>query len=110
MKALTVARLGYGAPLLLAPGLVLRIVSGGRSDGATVVARILGAQHVAQALTLDRAGSRGWVLLGAGVDLLRARIINRLAALSADYRQAASLDTSVAFAMAACGLRRVRHG
>lgn len=111
MKLLPVARLAYGAPLLFASGVVLRMISGGRADGIfAAMARILGSRHVAQALTLDRARSRGWVLLGARVDLLHALSMAGAAVLSRDYRRAVSLDAALALGMCACGLLRVRYG
>lgn len=110
MRGLSAVRLAYGASLLLAPGVVLRAVSGGRSDGASMVARILGARHVAQALTLDLAGARGWTLLGAGVDLLHAASMVGAAVLSREHRRAAALDAALALGMAACGLREIEYG
>lgn len=104
------ARLAYGAYLLLSSSVALRLVSGGAVDGAPVVARILGARHVAQAFTLDRAESRRWLLFGTAIDLLHALSMIGAAVLSKEHRRAASLDAALALGMGACGLRRVRHG
>lgn len=110
MRLLPGARLAYGVPLLLAPSVAVRL-AGSPADGASAaVARILGARHVAQALTLERAGSRSRVLLGAGVDLLHTLSMIGVAALSKDHRRAASLDAALALGLAACGLWGIRHG
>ena len=65
-------RFVWGALLLVAPGPLLRMLSGRPGDGfLRVIVRILGARHIAEAI-FDRDGSRGRLALSAAVDTVHA--------------------------------------
>jgi hypothetical protein len=105
-----VVRAGYGVLLLLAPGAVVRTVSGGTADRASAaVGRVLGSRHLAQTLTIERAGTRGWLLIGTVIDAAHALSMVGLAALSRDHRRLAALDAALAAGLAINGLREARN-
>lgn len=97
-------RAGYGMLLLLAPNRMVHLYTGHHADRpARVVARILGARHVAQALlTLD---SRDPVVLavGAEVDLTHAATSLGLAAADARRRRGGIVDAAAAALFAGTG-------
>lgn len=109
MRASAIARTVYGSFLVLTPGVVVRTVSGKPADRApAVVARILGLRHLAQALAIDRAGTRDRLLVGAAIDAAHALSMFGLAALNEGYRRPAALDAVLATGLAANGLREAR--
>ena len=98
------ARACYGVMLLCAPGVALGLSTGqAPSQRARVVARILGARHLAQAvLTLWRP--RPTVLLaGAGVDACHAASMIALAVADPRMRRAGIADAAIAAAFTATG-------
>jgi hypothetical protein len=98
------ARACYGAALLCAPGLALGLFTGqAPSQRARVVARILGARHLAQAaLTLWRP-HRAVLAAGAGIDGCHAASMLALAAASPGTRRAGLTDAVTEVAFAATG-------
>ena len=110
MRYVPVMRAAYGVSLLLVPGAMVRVVSGKPADRAsTVVGRILGARHLLQALTIERKGTRGWLLVGASIDVTHALSMLGLAALSREHRRPAALDAALAGVLALNGLREARN-
>jgi hypothetical protein len=104
-QALQLTRAGYGAALLLAPVLTIRLATGsppGRR--ARRVARLLGARHLAQATLTTFAPLPGAFAAGAGVDALHAASMLILAAGDRAARRAALTDTAAEAAFAAAGL------
>jgi hypothetical protein len=126
--ALTLVRAGYGAALLCAPGALIRLTAGpGAAAGrrrrpaeadaqreaapasrARLVARVLGARHLAQA-ALTAAGQRadpGSPLPmggGAAVDLLHAASMLALGTMDRRVRRTTFTDAAVETALAAAG-------
>lgn len=77
-RPLELARAGYGAVLLLAPGRVLSRLAGTALDRTTVrVARVLGVRHLVQAAALLRHPR--WRPAGAAVDAAHAASMVALA-------------------------------
>jgi hypothetical protein len=103
-RALQLARAGYGAALVLAPGPAILLATG-RLPGrrACRVARLLGARHLAQA-TLTALTPLPVFGAGAGVDALHAASMLMLAAVDRAARRAALTDTVAEAAFAATGL------
>ncbi len=125
---LTLVRAGYGVALVCAPGLLIRLMAGpgavaGRprrpaeadaqreaatGSRARVVARALGARHLAQA-ALTAAGRRADpgspVPLGGGaaVDLLHAASMLALGAIDGRVRRTTFTDAALEMALAAAG-------
>ena len=84
MRAAALVRAAYGASLLAAPGAVVRTVSGKPADGpSAIVARVLGARHIAQAATVGRSERRLLLAAGAATDGLHALSMVALAAFDA---------------------------
>ncbi|MCA1731317.1 MAG: hypothetical protein LC751_18540 [Actinobacteria bacterium] len=104
------ARAVYGASLLLAPGAVIRITSGESADRASVVVgRALGLRHLAQALIIDRNGTRDRLLIGAVIDATHALSMAGLAASDTDHRWLAVLDAALAGGWTINGIREARN-
>jgi hypothetical protein len=98
-----------GGVLLVAPGPLLRGV-GGPSDRSTrVVARVLGARHLAQAVALRRH-DRTAVGVGAATDVLHSASMLALASVSRPHRRVALASGIVAAALAAIELGSARRG
>ncbi len=96
MRRLEMTRLAYGALLLSSPDAVARAVGAGRLDGRDrLVARILGARHVGQALVTSHSGPQLGRLWPA-VDLLHAASMVALAVLDPRRRRVAAADAVVA--------------
>jgi hypothetical protein len=99
-----------GGVLLVAPGPLLRGV-GGPSDKVTrVVARVLGARHLAQAVALRRRHDRTAVGVGATTDVLHSASMLALASVSRPHRRVALASSIVAAALAAIELGSARRG
>jgi len=97
-------RAGYGALLLGAPGPVIRLYTGHRADPRTrLVARLLGARHLAQAMAT--AGPAGRVVLALGVeaDLAHAASMVGLAGFDRARRRAGLVDAAAASSFAVVG-------
>jgi hypothetical protein len=95
------ARAGYGAALLCAPGPMIGVVTGQPpSRRARRVARVLGARHLAQAaITVLNPGPEV-VALGVVVDLLHAASMFAFAAVVPDLRRAEFADALAATSLA----------
>jgi hypothetical protein len=104
-RALQLARAGYGAALVLAPGPAILLATG-RLPGrrACRVARLLGARHLAQATLTALTPLPAVFGAGAEVDALHAASMLMLAAVDRAARRAALTDTVAEAAFAAAGL------
>lgn len=104
-RVLQLARTGYGAALVLAPGPAILLATG-RLPGrrACLVARLLGARHLAQATLTALAPVPAVFGAGAQVDALHAASMLMLAAVDRAARTAALTDTVAEAAFAAAGL------
>ncbi|HSZ40034.1 MAG TPA: hypothetical protein VK817_08760 [Trebonia sp.] len=101
---LSLARAGYGAVLLCAPGAVISLCTGGpASPRARAVARVLGFRHLAQAAVTAGAPTPGVLTVGARVDLLHAASMLALGAANGALRRAPLSDALVAFIFAGLG-------
>jgi hypothetical protein len=95
------ARAGYGAALLCAPGPMIGVVTGQPpSKRARQVARILGVRHLAQAAITALNPGPEVVALGVVVDLLHATSMFAFAAVVPDLRAAELADALAATALA----------
>lgn len=122
MKTLAAARAGYGMVELFAPGLLAERLLGQRLDPpARLIARILGARHLAQACVSGPAPTAAVLALGVEVDALHAASMIGVAVLSRRWRPAALISAAVAAGFATAGVlamrnarrdppERVRHG
>jgi hypothetical protein len=96
------ARAGYGAALLCAPGPMIGAVTGRPpSRHARRVARVLGVRHLAQAAITAVNPGPEVVALGVVVDLLHAASMFAFAAVAPDLRDAELADALAATALAA---------
>jgi len=99
------ARTGYGAALLVAPGRVVRTFGGDPADGITVAAaRILGARHLLQALVTGRNQGPVRRVGGAFMDATHAVSMFALAKADSVRRRPALIDGAAATAFFAAGL------
>ncbi len=100
---------GYGALQLAAPALVSERLLGRPLDArGRVIARILGARQLAQAVASGREPGYPVVALGIEVDLLHAVSMLGLAAADRGRRRAALTDTLIAASFAAAGALAAR--
>lgn len=110
MRYSTLVRAAWGLSLLLASGTVIQGIAREPADRATRVAgRILGVRHLVQALAVERAGTRGWLLVSASIDATHALSMVGLATLSRRHRRPAALDAVVATGWTISGLREARN-
>lgn len=111
MKYAVAARAIYGVSLLLVPGALVRVASDELADLAPtlIMGRVLGLRHLAQALTIERKGTRNWLLVGAAIDAAHALSMVGIAALSRNHRRLAALDAALATGLATNGLREARN-
>jgi hypothetical protein len=105
------ARAGYGAALLCAPGPMIRVCTGRLpSLRARRVARVLGIRHLSQAAATAWAPGPELGAVGSVVDLCHAVSMLGLAAANQSLRRAELADALVATALAvaepAAGRRR----
>ncbi len=90
--------------------MAIGVTSGEPADRVSaVVARVLGLRHLAQALIIDRAGTRNWLLLGAAIDATHALSMVGLAVVSRERRRLAALDAALAGGLAANGIWEARN-
>ena len=95
------ARAGYGAALLCAPGPMIGVVTGKPpSRRARRVARVLGVRHLIQAAVTTFNPGPEVVALGVVVDLLHAASMFAFAAVVPDLRDAELADALAATALA----------
>jgi hypothetical protein len=104
------ARAAYGLALVSWPGQAARLAQGTPADGrAQVVARVLGARHLAQAAAALARPSPGMLTLGAGTDLAHAASMLALAVTHRRRYRAALVDAAVATAFATAGTALARN-
>ena len=102
--AVPLARAGYGAALLCAPGPMIRACTGQvPSLRARRVARVLGLRHLAQAAVTAWAPGLGLVAAGAAIDVCHAVSMLALAAASRPLRRAELADGLAAATLAVAG-------
>jgi hypothetical protein len=103
---LQVARVGYGAALLLVPGPAIRLSTGRPAGHRTRnVARLLGARHLIQAAVTAGIGPSAELLgLGAAVDITHAASMAGLALADRGVRRVTLTDALIETAFAAAGL------
>lgn len=107
---LMAVRLVWAGLLLVCPGALARATGSGPGDGTwRVVARVLGARHLAEAV-LELRGTRGRDELAAVVDCLHALSVTAYAALDRRNRHPALFDALVAWAFATWSWRCVSGG
>jgi hypothetical protein len=95
------ARAGYGAALLCAPGPVIRVCTRQSPDlRARRVTRVLGIRHLAQAAVTGWAPGPGVVAVGAVIDLCHAASMLALAAAGQSLRRAELADALAAATLA----------
>lgn len=101
-RVFAAVRAGWGAVLVLCPDAVVGSASGRSPTSATrVVARILGARHLAQAAAGLEWHSQTARDLGLATDMLHALTGLGFAMLPTGWRRGALLDASLAAAFAA---------
>jgi hypothetical protein len=107
---LQLARAGYGAALLAAPGRVISVVTGRpAAPGARATARVLGARHLLQAALTARSGVSARALrAGAAVDLTHAVSMAGLSVAAPRGRRCALADALAETALSAAGLAAAR--
>ena len=104
IRAVSLARAGYGAVLLCAPGTVIGLCTGRPASArARAVARLLGARHLAQAAVTARTPTRAVVSTGAQADLAHAASMLAIGAANRPLRRAPLSDALVAVIFAALG-------
>ncbi len=110
MTAFPLVRAGYGVLLVCAPDPVVRRYGGHPADRrARVVARILGARHLTQAvLTLGTPGPTV-LALGVEADLAHAASMLGLGAVDRARRRAALIDAAGAGSFALAGAMLARR-
>jgi hypothetical protein len=107
---LTVARVFWGAALLLAPSSVIGDLPRGRIDRSSrLVARLLGARQLAEAVFTGRHRSRRAMLAGAAVDATHAATCAALGLMRPDRRRLALSNAATATAFAVAGLAQSRR-
>lgn len=111
MKQLELCRALLGVSQLIRPQLLYRAVTGTLpTPGATLVIRILGVRHLAQAVLLAGAGTtaqggKTWHRCGALVDLAHAATTVALACADRRWRRAAGVDAALASTFSALEAR-----
>jgi hypothetical protein len=108
-RLLQLARAGYGAALVMAPGLVTYLATG-RFPGrrGRRVAQVLGARHLAQAAVTAFVPVPDVFALGAEADAAHAASMVMLATADRGARHAALTDALAEAAFAAVGWGRAR--
>lgn len=97
MNRFAAIRASYGTLLLVIPGPLIRHSTGFRADRTTrMMARLLGARHVAQALATLGAPSPVALALGAEADLAHSLSMLGLAVLERNRRRTALTDAAIA--------------
>jgi hypothetical protein len=108
VSAFAGTRIAWAALLLGTPALVRRAAGEDEPDRTwAVVARVLGARHLAQAW-LERDGRRDRIEIGAGVDALHAVSALGFGLRTRRHRRLAFLDAAVACSFALWSLERSR--
>jgi hypothetical protein len=104
LLAISLARAGYGAALLAAPGPMIGFCTGQPpSPRARQVARVLGIRHLAQAAVMAWAPGPEMVTAGSAIDLAHAASMLALAVASRPLRRAELADALAAATLAVAG-------
>ncbi|MCU1678899.1 MAG: hypothetical protein JWM93_3657 [Frankiales bacterium] len=102
-------RAAWGGALLVAPRPALRMLGAGEVPGSgLVVARILGARHVVQALITRAEPARPVLVAGRVTDVLHAASDVLLAAAVPRWRRPALADATIAAVFAATSWSEAR--
>lgn len=110
VRPIEIARAGWGLALLVAPRPVLRRFHGVRVDRTSlVVARVLGARHLTQAVLSGVDPSPEVLAMGVWVDGAHAASAVGLAAVDHTRVRAGLLDAGLALTWAVAGVRALRH-
>lgn len=110
VRPIEIARAGWGLALLLATRPVLQHVHGVRVDRTSlIVARVLGARHLAQAVLSGVDPSPEVLAMGVWVDGAHATTAAGLAAADRTRIRAGLLDGALALGWAAAGWRALAH-
>ena len=105
-----ILRAGWGLALLAVPGPVLRHVHGVRVDRRSlIVARVLGARHLTQAVLSGVDPSPEVLAMGVWVDAAHGASAVGLAAVDHTRVRAGLLDAGLALTWALAGYRALRH-
>jgi hypothetical protein len=96
VRTSAVTRLVWGATLLSAPGLVLRLLGGRQTRLAHTILRVLGARHVVQATVTAVRPNRVVLMGGAGLDGLHALSALALAAVDPSQVRIGLTDAGMA--------------
>lgn len=96
VRTSALTRMIWGAALLGAPRLVLRVLGGRQTRAARVVLRVLGARHLVQATATALHPSRVVLAGGAGLDGLHALTDLSLAAVDPSQNRLALTDAGIA--------------
>ena len=100
------ARAAYGVTLLAAPGRVLTAFGGDPGDAtATVMARVLGARHLLQAMVIGSDPGRVRRYGAAFVDVMHAMSMFGVARVDPPRHKPALIDGSIAVAFAVADIR-----
>lgn len=111
VRRIEIVRAGWGAALLAAPGVVLDRVHGVHVDHLSlVVARILGARHLTQALLSGINPTPEVLAAGVWVDTVHSVTAFGLAGVDRRRARAGVTDGVVAAAWAGLGLRHLHTG
>jgi hypothetical protein len=110
IRLIEIVRAGWGAALLLAPRQVLLRFHARIDRRAIVVARILGARHVAQAVLSGANPSPEVLATGVWVDTMHCLTALGLAGVDRYRVRAAVVDTVIAALWAAFGMWDLRSG
>jgi hypothetical protein len=103
-RAAALLRGAYGVALCCAPGPIVTVVGGSAATSRErVVARVLGARHVAQAAVTLARPTPVILALGSAADVLHAASMIGLAALDRPRWRLGCTDALIAAAFAAAG-------
>lgn len=110
-RRIETVRAGWGLALLLSPDMVLGTVHGLHVDRTSrVVARILGARHLVQAVSSGIRPSAEVLAMGVWVDAVHALTALGLAAVDRHRARAGLTDAAMAGLWAAMGNRDLAPG
>lgn len=100
----SLARAGYGAALLCAPGPMIGFCTGQPpSPRARRVARVLGIRHLGQAAVMAWARGPEMIAVGGAIDLTHAASMLALAIVNRPLRRAELADALAAATLAVAG-------
>jgi hypothetical protein len=110
-RGIEALRGAWGAALLVAPDRVLGSVHGLQADTKSrVVARVLGARQLTQAVLSGLRPSPEVLAMGVWVDAVHALTAIGLAVVDPDRARAGATDTAIAGLWATAGYRDLRRG